>query len=574
MLVNVQQISDLEQMSSLPRSRLYRLKPIGVGTSWVESLTGYVARLAEAYHVTPKEFIMQAILPAQGKAGTTQNHYSRLEAFWKRTSSSLNGITSIACEWVDTLQTMTSWDTLRYTTMLTWSEVIAVKGLLRSTKAWCPQCYEERFQTNNEVYEPLLWALNRIEVCVRHQQLLVSKCPHCQKTVPILVQGSRPGYCSQCSGWLGSTLSEGREQLTLRTSEGFMKQIWMAEALGGLLEVAPKLSTTPPKSQIATMMKHWIERYTNGNVISFSRLLGASGNLAYSYLHEGHIPTLDSLLDMSYALHTRPSEFLVAGPPPTAISPYLLLRQIPKVSFGRGKPVIREKVERLRQSLETILAQNFQPPLNPQLVAQSLGCSVDTIRKHCPAQYQAIMIQFRKSFPAGNSRERLRKRLEEVLRSDEIISLAAIAKELHCTCNTLRRYFPDLCQAVVSRFRNRIDHNRIRFHLRVVLTCKAPIPSVSELARQLGYNRVTIENAYPELCKQVVALHSAEQRHRYESRMSTTCEDVRQAMLALHQQNIYPSAKQVSELLGDPHVIREKRVLQTWHATLKELGYR
>jgi hypothetical protein len=35
-----------------PCSRLYPLEPIGVGTPLVESLTGYIARLAEAHCVS------------------------------------------------------------------------------------------------------------------------------------------------------------------------------------------------------------------------------------------------------------------------------------------------------------------------------------------------------------------------------------------------------------------------------------------------------------------------------------------------------------------------------------------
>lgn len=35
-----------------PRSRLYSLEPLGIGTPYVESLTGYVSRLADAHAVS------------------------------------------------------------------------------------------------------------------------------------------------------------------------------------------------------------------------------------------------------------------------------------------------------------------------------------------------------------------------------------------------------------------------------------------------------------------------------------------------------------------------------------------
>ena len=39
------------------RSRLYSLEPMNVGTAEVESLTGYVARIAEAHCVTVSDLV-------------------------------------------------------------------------------------------------------------------------------------------------------------------------------------------------------------------------------------------------------------------------------------------------------------------------------------------------------------------------------------------------------------------------------------------------------------------------------------------------------------------------------------
>jgi hypothetical protein len=40
-----------------PRSRLYSLNPIGIGTSFVESVTGYVSRLADAHAVSVADLV-------------------------------------------------------------------------------------------------------------------------------------------------------------------------------------------------------------------------------------------------------------------------------------------------------------------------------------------------------------------------------------------------------------------------------------------------------------------------------------------------------------------------------------
>src|SRR5260370_42366230 len=45
-------------LPALPkRSRLYALKPLGIGTPFVESLSGYVARLADAHAVSLGNFV-------------------------------------------------------------------------------------------------------------------------------------------------------------------------------------------------------------------------------------------------------------------------------------------------------------------------------------------------------------------------------------------------------------------------------------------------------------------------------------------------------------------------------------
>lgn len=48
---------------------------------------------------------------------------------------------------------------------------------------------------------------------------------------------------------------------------------------------------------------------------------------------------------------------------------------------------------------------------------------------------------------------------------------------------------------------------------------------------------------------------------------------IRQVMLNLHGEGIYPSAQKVAKLLGDPHVIRGREGPKIWRAILEEIGY-
>ena len=50
-----------------PRSRLYHLEPIGIGTPEVESLSSYLNRLAQAHCVTVNTLIAHELLPHVGQ---------------------------------------------------------------------------------------------------------------------------------------------------------------------------------------------------------------------------------------------------------------------------------------------------------------------------------------------------------------------------------------------------------------------------------------------------------------------------------------------------------------------------
>ena len=54
----------IEERPVLPvHSRLYHLKPVGIGTPYVESLTSYVARLATAHSVHPRNLLAYEVDP-------------------------------------------------------------------------------------------------------------------------------------------------------------------------------------------------------------------------------------------------------------------------------------------------------------------------------------------------------------------------------------------------------------------------------------------------------------------------------------------------------------------------------
>lgn len=66
-----------------------------------------------------------------------------------------------------------------------------LSGELATTRRFCPFCLKEKG------YYQLLWQIHEIQVCLRHQTVLLDKCPSCDKPVYCLFPWARVGYC-QC----------------------------------------------------------------------------------------------------------------------------------------------------------------------------------------------------------------------------------------------------------------------------------------------------------------------------------------------------------------------------------------
>ena len=104
---------DLEEASVPPRSRLYHLKPIGVGTLYAESLTSYIVRLAEAHCVLPKILVTHEILPLLGRPSRSETSSLYSYTAWSGNVQTLNGTSEISEKCVGALEKLTGRDNLR-----------------------------------------------------------------------------------------------------------------------------------------------------------------------------------------------------------------------------------------------------------------------------------------------------------------------------------------------------------------------------------------------------------------------------------------------------------------------------
>jgi DNA-binding transcriptional regulator YhcF (GntR family) len=560
-----------------PRSRLYRLEPIGIGTPYVESLTSYIMRLAAAHCVTPQALVQREIFPVWNQAGAIQNTDSWLGKFWWASTPVLNGISSNTMRWVSVLQALTSCDNLCFLTMLTWSEVIGNNKLLRRKKAWCPRCFQEWRQNRQVVYEPLLWTLNAIDICSSHQQSLIALCQHCQETQPFLKQASRPGYCSHCVRWLGNNVAV-RDAETMRSNiERVEISRWQARVIGEMLAAAPTLSGLPSKGEFTDAFNRYLVHYADGRISVLAHILKISTDTLRSYLRRDHVASLDSLLQLCHGMSITPLQFLTESPTSSRSSPHFVLDHVPVLFGGERTSFPHEDIGRMRQALEAVLDIDEENPFPfPALrrIAQRLGYRTATLRKHCPDLCQAIIMRSRWTPTGNDALKRMRQALEGALDNDERMPLKAIARELGCSNDVLYKRFPDLSRAVVTRYRGeRIDKEQIRQQLQDMLTSTEKMPSIREIARQRGYSLAILENDFPDLCKEIALRRRSERRKQHEERMTRISMEIRQAVMVLHQQGIYPSSIQVGKQLNNSHILWPKEPREAWISALDELGY-
>jgi nitroreductase len=89
----------------------------------------------------------------------------------------------------------------------------------------------------------------------------------------------------------------------------------------------------------------------------------------------------------------------------------------------------------------------------------------------------------------------------------------------------------------------------------------------------MGYGVNTIWANCTDLCKQISARYRAQQQKQNEERIAAICEQIRQVMLMLHEQGIYPGARQVYEQLNNQHILRTIEGHEAWRLMLEKLGY-
>ncbi|MBA2679754.1 MAG: helix-turn-helix domain-containing protein [Ktedonobacteraceae bacterium] len=372
-------------LPSMPKpSVLYALAPVGIGSPLVESMTSYFARLAEAHCVFPGVLMGKIIAPfAENHLMGTQGA-TTMAIREGKTTGAFNSAHHRARIIVNALENLTQQQGLYALTMLPWAEAFPLFGLIRSDHAWCPCCLEEWRTSGCIIYEPLLWAVQAVKICVQHGCQLETHCPKCTKTSHWLTWRGLPGYCAHCHQWLGVSL--------MRSEEKGPEMIWFewcAEQIGTLLALTPTLTDMPSRARIDEGLPALLEA-SKGRKMMFARLTGLSPETVGNWFYLQLLPSVENLLRICFAMNLSLQEFLL-GKQPIICSlrsegtPYFQGQRPHRFAHGFWKS------SQIREKLETIAMSEEEPPPSLKTVARLLGGGDSYyLKKYHPIPCQTI----------------------------------------------------------------------------------------------------------------------------------------------------------------------------------------
>jgi len=123
------------------------------------------------------------------------------------------------------------------------------------------------------------------------------------------------------------------------------------------------------------------------------------------------------------------------------------------------------------------------------------------------------------------------------------------------------------------RSRRVFDREHCLERIRSILDGREEPLGYVQLAQQLGYGGHTLLHHFPQECAKLSKQIEAYRRQRAEQRVEDIREEVRQAVLALHAQGIYPSHRKVVERIAHPTLMRHPEARTFRLALCRDLGW-
>ncbi len=512
-------------MPDIPsRSRLVPIEPIGIGTGFVESLTSYVTRLAEAHAVSVGDLVgreLSRVTPSESPiVSEAAERQPRLPHAFRSRSYAINGMGQAARKWVRALEAGTSRSDLAHLTLLPFEQLLSSRDLYRRVRAWCAQCNDDAKASGAIVYEPLLWTIRIVIVCPRHERPLDERCPHCHRNLTPLSTVSRPGYCSRCGQWLGlpvaSDGSKANSDVTHADS-----QLCLAKAVGELLAAGLQSQAESLQLRVRRNLCVYAEELADGDLAALARFADCDKDGFNNWLNGRSLLHIDNLLRVCLGLNI-PVSSLVSPIRPDA---HLLSECAKGILCQPGRSLMRRRhPEQIRRAMQEALNERPAPSVNE--IARRLGYkTTGQLYRADRALIKQIARNHRGSGGSSWSArtggvpicdtQKLTQILKESLALNGSASPYQIAVSLgYVNAGGIRKRFPELCRDIRDKIarQRRARVEGIKRTLERALQ-ENPPPTLATMSQRLGYSyRGSLRGLAPELCDKLLARRKAHEQ--------------------------------------------------------------
>ncbi|GGE81314.1 TniQ family protein [Priestia taiwanensis] len=357
------------------RSKVYNLEPIGIGTPYVESFSGYISRLAIQHSISTGDLMAKIITPMLDKRYLVNQAIKGGEGIYK-SSSGLNGIGNLAGNFIVAFEKLTCRKDLSATTLLSWLSVLPSRGLLKKQRAWCSSCYEDDISNQGIPYERLIWSFEMVNICTKHNCYLSFRCPFCNKTNPILTRKSMPGCCFICEKWLGVILNNGAQP------------IYENHASIDIIEdiVAQNNTYREQKNRehVIGAINYYINECFEGKSSRMAGELNIPLSTIATWLSGGSLPEIKSLIKICGFLRINLSEFLNNK----EVNYKSKVIKNPIVRTTDSKERKRHNHQEINDYLNLVITDKL--PLSISEIAGKLGCDRKLLSRRYPKECSEI----------------------------------------------------------------------------------------------------------------------------------------------------------------------------------------
>ncbi|MDQ0186941.1 TniQ family protein [Cytobacillus kochii] len=408
---------------------LYSIKPIYTDKGKdVESLGSYFQRVS-VIHCLPLSKIITLL-------------YRPESTLDKRVFRTVNGLGALTINVLEFLETSSGVANLNKLTLLKFRNILSANNLLKSSKAWCPLCYEEMKDSSMPIYEKLIWTIKNYNYCSEHSNYLASYCPYCSQKQNIVISRGEPGFCNSCGEWLGSkekTSSEVNNEESIfeaKEIEDLLNYYHFSEEIS-----REGIALTISSIRAEVKKKYW-KRLTD-----FYDEVGIKMHILNSITH-GNETSLEHLLEISKKLNislvkmfsnstnTQLGSFLLPGNGNESQDEYFRIKRYIESIINSEEKVSLTMISRIVRVEETTLKTLF-PELTAKLIKKN-----NSIKRR----------KFKFDTTAKNKYSNdINKILEIALKTETNTPLRDIADDLNIPIETMRKKYRTFTKQITEK---------------------------------------------------------------------------------------------------------------------------